>query len=497
MVAKSAGSVSVLAAIGFGVQKVLYHLSEPVLEYAGALIETAAGRLRLGSAFVKGSIQISVIVIALVVKVLLWCFYWIPEPKAAAWVSKSNSTVTERAVGPLTCSSKSKNMDAGTFVLIERGAEWDEVLLVKKVSPLEWLAYTTVPSGSRTMWSLVELVIGKFRAVNGWDSARSKPPDLDERSINWVCHPSNLADKWDCSEETYNQLVMEADMIAELVRVTPAEVHRHKAGANEDIKELVPANLGPAPIQGAVIPAAGGANLAPSSSGLAGGAQPGPSQKELESLVKMVEELKLEVAADSSKKDKKKKSKKKKSKRKKNRSRSRSSASSSSSRSGSSSGASSDYCRWREKAKSKEIKAKALYAIDSVKFKRRADLLAFASKHEGALTAAFVNSIRQKLLKAPVRQSKELRDTTLCEFVASGSSGLSDIRDQREMATLLTVMDLCNKRELEKMMDVISMRCMSILAAKAKGGTWEAASKMELIAEQNGKIGPAGLSSMT
>ena len=62
---------------------------------------------------------------------------------------------------------------------------------------------------------------------------------------------------------------------------------------------------------------------------------------------------------------------------------------------------------------------------------------------------------------------------------------------------VLSIMDLCNRREVEKRMDLISMRCMSILAARAEGGTWEQASKMELIAEQRGKIGPAGLPPLT
>ena len=60
------------------------------------------------------------------------------------------------------------------------------------------------------MWSLVELVIGMLRVVNGWDGARTRPPDVPEASINWVCHPTDLGVKWDCEQQAFDQLVMEA-----------------------------------------------------------------------------------------------------------------------------------------------------------------------------------------------------------------------------------------------------------------------------------------------
>ena len=48
-----------------------------------------------------------------------------------------------------------------------------------------------------------------------------------------------------------------------------------------------------------------------------------------------------------------------------------------------------------------------LYKIDQVKFQKRSDLLTFAAKHPGALTAAFIISAKVKLLKPAVAKTSE------------------------------------------------------------------------------------------
>lgn len=64
-------------------------------------------------------------------------------------------------------------MEAGCFVLVARGDEWDEVLLVAHFEGSEWLGYTTTPDGSRFMWTLLKLTLGNFRIVEGGDAARA------------------------------------------------------------------------------------------------------------------------------------------------------------------------------------------------------------------------------------------------------------------------------------------------------------------------------------
>ena len=181
MLTKGAGVIS-LGAAGWGLLSyIATHLGGPILQYTGALIETAAINLRASAAYISIGLQVVPIIIAILLKLLSWCLYWIPEPRPQVLQEPAELALpVEQAIRSFTYRRKGKGMEAGTYVLLERGGEWDEVLLVKKTSPVEWLAYTTVPSGARTMWSLVELVLCKFRVINGWDDARVKPADVRE-----------------------------------------------------------------------------------------------------------------------------------------------------------------------------------------------------------------------------------------------------------------------------------------------------------------------------
>eukprot|EP00973_Karenia_brevis_P022753 3130910-Karenia_brevis.AAC.1 len=53
---------------------------------------------------------------------------------------------------------------AGQFVVISRGGEWDELLLVSplapEVTPNGWVARTTDATGGSFIWVLVSLVPG-------------------------------------------------------------------------------------------------------------------------------------------------------------------------------------------------------------------------------------------------------------------------------------------------------------------------------------------------
>lgn len=134
--------------------------------------------------------------------------------------------------------------------------------------------------------------------------------------------------------------------------------------------------------------------------------------------------------------------------------------------------------------------------VDTRRFKKRSDLLIFAAQHPGALTANFINGIRQKLMKGGILKTGQLRDVELTEYVSTGAAGFKEVRDRREAMTILQVMDYINQQEIEKAMDVLSMRLTALIEAKSSGGTWEKASKKELIPEEGSSLAPAGLSGM-
>ena len=228
----------------------------------------------------------------------------------------------------------------------------------------------------------------------------------------------------------------------------------------------------------------------------------GPDHLELKRLAEVVNSLKSELdgskGSKKKKKDKKKKSKKSRSRssdHKKRKSKKRSSSSTSSSSSGRSS-SSSSFVKWKMEGRSKDVTAVSMGKVDAKKFKKRADLLIFAAKHPGALTANFINALRQKLMRGGILRTSQLRDIEMTEFITTGAAGLKEVRDRQEALTILQAMDLVNKREVAKAMDVLSMRITALLEAKSSGGSWDKASRKELIPEDGGSLAPSGLTGL-
>ena len=74
--------------------------------------------------------------------------------------------------------------------------------------------------------------------------------------------------------------------------------------------------------------------------------------------------------------------------------------------------------------------------------------------------------------------------------------GLSELRDQREALTLSAVLDCVQRKQLSQALDIICMRLQALALAKKKGGSWEKASKVELVADSSVDTLPAGLSGL-
>ena len=128
--------------------------------------------------------------------------------------------------------------------------------------------------------------------------------------------------------------------------------------------------------------------------------------------------------------------------------------------------------------------------------KGQAEVIAFAAEHPGALTAFFLGMVHQRMSQGVVRRSSDLRRGSVVAW-AERHSGLSELRDQRELLTLATAMDLINDRQLESAMDVLSQRISSLQAAKTKGGSWEKSSRIELTTTPGSGAQPSGLLKLT
>ena len=148
--------------------------------------------------------------------------------------------------------------------------------------------------------------------------------------------------------------------------------------------------------------------------------------------------------------------------------------------------------RWRENGRNKQISAKEARGLETKRFKGRTELLSFAGSHPGALSGGFLCMIYDKLNNRAPRETKELRSAKVSEW-ASKFSGLSELRDRREVQTLAHLMDLMSRRDYEVVMDVIAQRITSIQEAKKKGGSWEKAQHGELLPMEGHSGAPSGM----
>jgi hypothetical protein len=119
--------------------------------------------------------------------------------------------------------------------------------------------------------------------------------------------------------------------------------------------------------------------------------------------------------------------------------------------------------------------------LESQKFNAKGDLLAFASRHPGALSGFFLSMCHRKLSHGRVQDSRELRTVSVSGW-AQQFAGLTELRDQKEVQHLALCMDLINGRDLEQAMDLLAQRISAVQMAKRKGGSWEKAENIELLA---------------
>ena len=123
-------------------------------------------------------------------------------------------------------------------------------------------------------------------------------------------------------------------------------------------------------------------------------------------------------------------------------------------------------------------------------------MLAFATQHPGALSAAFLQMVHQKYTQIMMRETRELRSNNLVEWAAMHCS-VTEKRDQKELATLCLAMDCINARKLATAMDVLAQRVNAIQVAKTQGGSWEQAARIELTLPTGSATTSSGLLRLT
>ena len=382
---------------------------------------------------------------------------------------------------------------AGSFVLVSRPPEWDEVnIAAYSENHSSALCRTTSSDGTAWVWVMVQIAGLHMRmphvAVNG---DRQAPGGLADGDINWVCIPPAGIAQWKPTPAELANVIAEGNLVMSQYNPTTTTWPVNVPGVAGPLQEVTMAAVGPVgPVGGggvalgAAPPAAAGLGV-----GGAGGGTGEPDMRALEAAVHQLQAMALSPGRSSrgskgSKKDKKKDSKRRKKKKKRSDS-SSSSSSSSSSRSksrsrSSSSGKKSKPLRWRAHGKDRAVSLSNLTHIDGLKFKRKGDLVSFASRHPGALTAHFLSGVYQRLSKGTLSRSSQMRDVSVTAW-AHQFSGLSEPRDLKEVITLAEVLDAVNRKEIAQALDIISQRILAIQQARQKGGSWEKSEAIELV----------------
>ena len=78
----------------------------------------------------------------------------------------------------------------------------------------------------------------------------------------------------------------------------------------------------------------------------------------------------------------------------------------------------------------------------------------------------------------------------------TSSGQLKEVRNVQEATTLAAALDHLNGDRTSQAVDTIAMRIVAMTRAKGKDGSWEKASRMELISVSNEALGPSGLTGL-
>jgi hypothetical protein len=95
-----------------------------------------------------------------------------------------------------------------------------------------------------------------------------------------------------------------------------------------------------------------------------------------------------------------------------------------------------------------------------------------------------------------LKTSSQLREASVAQW-ASQCTGLSDVRDLREVQNIAAALDAINARDIARAVDILCQRILSIQVAKGKGGSWEKSEQIELIPPVGKNLAPGGMLAIT
>ena len=189
----------------------------------------------------------------------------------------------------------------------------------------------------------------------------------------------------------------------------------------------------------------------------------------------------LRLAQEMQSSEAKKKEKKKKKGDKKKKKKGKSSSTSGTAKSSSSSSSSSGPLVWSSKAsKKRKISDKQLAKANTLRFKKRADLLNYHMKYPGALGAHFLLQVQAKLGRTAPGSTRDLSAIDVSSWIAQ-SAEFKEVRDQREVQHLSRILAELGADRQGAAVDLIVQRLREVRFAKSAGQSWEKAAPISLL----------------
>ena len=98
---------------------------------------------------------------------------------------------------------------------------------------------------------------------------------------------------------------------------------------------------------------------------------------------------------------------------------------------------------WKGDGKDRKVTYEDISHVDLLRLKKKGDLLSFAAKHPGALTAHFLAGMSARLSKGTVNRTSQLRQASVAAW-AQQRAGLTEPKNLKEVLTLAEVSDPFN-----------------------------------------------------
>ena len=127
----------------------------------------------------------------------------------------------------------------------------------------------------------------------------------------------------------------------------------------------------------------------------------------------------------------------------------------------------------------------------SLRVRKRSDLFKLSQQYPGALGALFLMQVKTKMLGGSPDKVGDLYRIDPSRW-ATSLTGLTEIRDLREVQLLSKVVGKLNSGQVVDAVDLAAMRIKELLHAKVRsGGTWDTAALVSLMPADGASVSAA------